>query len=138
MPDADTRAVAKQLVEDAITAHCEMYAIDESELAAWGMADLAVEALAAGGLLADGCAVGAEPNCTEQNTTTQHPVMFENVPGSMTRGSASQTPVRLYVSAGGSVAERHLRHAQQCSCLNDSAECCRPTCECHVTDGEAT
>lgn len=29
----------------------------------------------------------------------------------------------------------HLRHGRQCSCLDDSATCCRPSCACHTRGG---
>ena len=33
-------------------------------------------------------------------------------------------------------APDHLRHAQSCWCLNDSAECCRLLCCCHLSVGD--
>ena len=30
----------------------------------------------------------------------------------------------------------HLRHAQSCWCLNDSAQCCRPSCHCALSAGD--
>lgn len=46
-----SKAIAKDIVEAAIEAHCERYCVDEGDLAVWGMADLAVEALDVLGLL---------------------------------------------------------------------------------------
>lgn len=41
--------------------------------------------------------------------------------------------VRLVFHSGGPdpLIRKHMQHASQCPCLDDSAECCIPSCECH-------
>lgn len=44
----------------------------------------------------------------------------------------SKVLAELEMLGGIALAHKHMDHYRSCECLGDSAECCVPSCECHV------
>lgn len=57
---------------------------------------------------------------------------------SFNAGTSTSKPPKDDDANKPTIGQRHVRHAQSCWCLNDSAICCDSKCPCHDETTEST